>query len=595
VGLGSLSLDLELLSLIDTVLLKVYLRTDPGALTAFLEAPQWCDIGEATAALRADGRYSELVQLYRARALHASALELLHVLARAEGSGVPRSLLGTAASVRYLNSLLNQTPLTAATVDLVLARSLWVLASDHGEALDIFLPARPSEDLDRARRALDGDWEEDEDEDEDASESAAAADDVPPADADAVSRSRAASASASAAPGVGAGGGGSPPATIAYPAPVALRILRHLQQHTDAAVSGTFIERLIAAGASAPELHDEYVALCLQELAAEAEQAGLPRDLQWFDTVRAAATSAGRSDGGAGGGGPAVLECSAGDGDDDGDDGDDNDGGLGGRSALGSISRRVSEAVTASAVPARLHIVYGNLLAFLSTSARYDAARALALLPPAGLTEARVALLARLGRHREVLVALVRGLGRLQRAEEYCDTVAAQAGEQAPQVYHYLLELYLSAASEAATAANATPSATGGAVAVSGPARAGLDAALRLLMRCHDRVDLAGVVARLPANTPLYILEPFLVRIVSGSLHRVRSQQITKNLLKSEYLHVQHKLYEESRGRVIVDRDTQCRACRKKIGLAAFALSPQKDVYHYVCYRAPEATEEGNN
>lgn len=53
---------------------------DTGALLRFVQRPNDVDLREGEAALRARGRYSELVALYQQRGQHEAALDLLHTL-----------------------------------------------------------------------------------------------------------------------------------------------------------------------------------------------------------------------------------------------------------------------------------------------------------------------------------------------------------------------------------------------------------------------------------------------------------------------------------------------------------------------------------
>ena len=53
---------------------------DTGALLRFVQRSNDVDLREGEVALRARGRYSELVALYQQRGQHEAALDLLHTL-----------------------------------------------------------------------------------------------------------------------------------------------------------------------------------------------------------------------------------------------------------------------------------------------------------------------------------------------------------------------------------------------------------------------------------------------------------------------------------------------------------------------------------
>ena len=54
---------------------------DTGALLRFVQRPNQVSLAEGEAALRAVGRYSELVALYQSRGRYEAALDLLRSLA----------------------------------------------------------------------------------------------------------------------------------------------------------------------------------------------------------------------------------------------------------------------------------------------------------------------------------------------------------------------------------------------------------------------------------------------------------------------------------------------------------------------------------
>ena len=67
--------------LLDCCYMQVMLAMDDtGALLRFVQRPNDVDLREGEVALRARGRYSELVALYQQRGQHEAALDLLHTL-----------------------------------------------------------------------------------------------------------------------------------------------------------------------------------------------------------------------------------------------------------------------------------------------------------------------------------------------------------------------------------------------------------------------------------------------------------------------------------------------------------------------------------
>ena len=56
--------------------------SDSGALLRFVQGPNIADLKEGEAALKARGRYAELVALYKARDEHAAALNILKAVSQ---------------------------------------------------------------------------------------------------------------------------------------------------------------------------------------------------------------------------------------------------------------------------------------------------------------------------------------------------------------------------------------------------------------------------------------------------------------------------------------------------------------------------------
>ncbi|KAL0024599.1 hypothetical protein WJX77_001647 [Trebouxia sp. C0004] len=133
--------------LVDTAILKVMLAMDDtGALLRFVQRPNDVDLREGEVALRARGRYSELVALYQQRGQHEAALDLLHTLTlspqdlniRPQGAAAElRDLTGVWAAVRYLVAVGgNQT-------GLVKKHARWILTVDPEAGLEMFTQMQP--------------------------------------------------------------------------------------------------------------------------------------------------------------------------------------------------------------------------------------------------------------------------------------------------------------------------------------------------------------------------------------------------------------------------------------------------------------------
>ena len=113
--------------IIDTTLLKCYLRTNPALVGPLLRVANRCNVAESEQMLRAAERYQELVMLYHNRGLHRKALELLK-----RHANKPGRMNGLDRTVEYLQRLGGE------HLDIVLEFSLWVLEADAAEGFTIF-------------------------------------------------------------------------------------------------------------------------------------------------------------------------------------------------------------------------------------------------------------------------------------------------------------------------------------------------------------------------------------------------------------------------------------------------------------------------
>lgn len=117
-----------------------------GSLLRFVQRPNCVEMGAGEAALRAQGRYSELVSLYQSKGRHSAALSLLQTLSQApqqlpappkgaasELSGLP----GAWAAVRYLCQL------QPAPLDLLTTHARWILEADPEAGLEMFASLQP--------------------------------------------------------------------------------------------------------------------------------------------------------------------------------------------------------------------------------------------------------------------------------------------------------------------------------------------------------------------------------------------------------------------------------------------------------------------
>ena len=123
-------------TIIDTSLLKAYIRTNDPELATFLKQPNYCHVKECEAVLLTFEKYSELVSLFKGKGLHRNALELL---VKQGQSKTGRSVYGPSETISYLCGLGKQ------NMDLILEFSRWVLQVSPDASLKIFTEPRSEE------------------------------------------------------------------------------------------------------------------------------------------------------------------------------------------------------------------------------------------------------------------------------------------------------------------------------------------------------------------------------------------------------------------------------------------------------------------
>ncbi|KAJ3429805.1 cnh domain containing [Anaeramoeba flamelloides] len=117
--------DPQLAELIDTVLLKCYIRTDRNFIKGFLIIPtNKCDLEEAIQDLTQQNYRRELVELYRAKGMHSEGLTLLEALCKETND--PKPL------IEYLSILPGK------EIDLILKHSEWAVNTDPINGIKIF-------------------------------------------------------------------------------------------------------------------------------------------------------------------------------------------------------------------------------------------------------------------------------------------------------------------------------------------------------------------------------------------------------------------------------------------------------------------------
>mmetsp|Transcript_7714 Transcript_7714/g.10647 ORF Transcript_7714/g.10647 Transcript_7714/m.10647 type:complete len:888 (-) Transcript_7714:2-2665(-) len=117
----------DLLTVIDTTLMKAFIKVDPSQLADFLTKPNYVHLKEAERVLPLSKRELELVYLYKSKKIHKNALDLLVKLNNVN------------QCIAYLRDLGKD------NLDLILEYSKWPLQQSPQQALEIFTEPRPKD------------------------------------------------------------------------------------------------------------------------------------------------------------------------------------------------------------------------------------------------------------------------------------------------------------------------------------------------------------------------------------------------------------------------------------------------------------------
>lgn len=280
----------------------------------------------------------------------------------------------------------------------------------------------------------------------------------------------------------------------------------------------------------------------------------------------------------------------------------------------------------------RLLILRRKLLDFLRNSTYYAAEKMLSKFPRHALLEERAILLARINQHTQALTIYAHALHDTLQAEAYAEeyylraqqaaaaaattesntasTGVGSAIAQGKDMYLTLLQVYLKPPSHdlssPTSSSTSSQSLSGSSLGVASGVGTGtgtgsvsdgpmLDEALSLLVKHHARIPSVAALESLPSETPLQALWPYFEKLLCHTTHTLRDEQITKQLLKSEYYAVKEEHLLASRGRVVCDNNTNCSKCNKKLGNSAFARYPNGQIVHYVCHQLSLQGQQAQN
>ena len=124
----------KLARLVDTTLFRAYMLASPSMAGPLFRLPNFCDPDVVKGSLLDSKRYSDLVDFFYGKRLHAEALDLLASLGRAEAvEGCPQQLRGPQRTVAYLQNL------GPDMIDVILKYSEWPIETDSKLGMEVFV------------------------------------------------------------------------------------------------------------------------------------------------------------------------------------------------------------------------------------------------------------------------------------------------------------------------------------------------------------------------------------------------------------------------------------------------------------------------
>ncbi|CEG42027.1 Vacuolar assembly/sorting proteins VPS39/VAM6/VPS3 [Plasmopara halstedii] len=222
-----------------------------------------------------------------------------------------------------------------------------------------------------------------------------------------------------------------------------------------------------------------------------------------------------------------------------------------------------------------------KLLSFLEyPRAAYHPERMLSRTP-IEMVDERAALLSKLGRHLEVLQLYALQLEDATLAEAYCnrcfDSKTADSS-----IYSTLLKIYLSPQIRKNGSASSPLQSFGSASFSSDPQSKAIHAAINVLNKYAERIDVSTALDLLPADIPMALLAEFFRRVLERKVERFRNGQVKKHLSKMENFMVRGQLSLLRQESVTVWSSQCCQSCGKKLGVGAFVRFPV-GLVHYSC------------
>uniref|UniRef100_A0A5S6QR48 CNH domain-containing protein n=1 Tax=Trichuris muris TaxID=70415 RepID=A0A5S6QR48_TRIMR len=217
-----------------------------------------------------------------------------------------------------------------------------------------------------------------------------------------------------------------------------------------------------------------------------------------------------------------------------------------------------------------------KLLRFLETSIYYNPEILLVQLPYFFMHEARAAILGRLKRHDQVLVIYVNILKDFQSARNYCSRNYNETDPSASQLYLRLFQFYISPPSNSMLGVTYAT--------LPSPSRM-LPQALDVLFEFSKLMDTSKALEELSSNVALADLSIPLQKVILDMLDTTWETGLERNVTRMLHAQAQRSRMQWQGERIVINHESQCSNCQKRIDNSAFVRFTDGTLVHYYCFK----------
>ncbi|KAJ6236373.1 cnh domain containing [Anaeramoeba flamelloides] len=200
---------------------------------------------------------------------------------------------------------------------------------------------------------------------------------------------------------------------------------------------------------------------------------------------------------------------------------------------------------------------------FVNESKYYTPEKMLTRFPEDELNEERAIFLSRVGQHEQALDIYVHKLKKYKKAEEYCVNCYQKDGKT-KDIFIVLLEQFLN------------PQVS---------EKKLIEPALNILTKHFEKIDPFKVFSLLPQSELISEFIEYLTLVIINITKRKRKLLVIKNLEKTANLNLNMKALQYKSDSKLIDKNTLCQYCGKRIGDSIIGRYPNGIIVHLSCIK----------